>query len=62
MMAYPNFTSSREILPILVKAYGHNSVCCVESLLNTISMMHVDVDVQNTIVVSVKGLLSRLRD
>ena len=61
-MAYPAFTSSREVLPILVKAHGHDSVCCVESLLNTIPMMHVDVDIQDTIVVSVKGLLSRLRD
>ena len=40
-----------EIVSILVKTDSHNAVGCVEGLLNTISVVYIDIDVQNPRVV-----------
>lgn len=49
--AHPKVTSSREVLPIFMEGHSHNSVCCVEGLLHSISMVDVYVDVQHPLVV-----------
>lgn len=44
-------TGAREILSVFMKRYSHNSVCRVECLLHTISVMDIYVYVQNSLVV-----------
>lgn len=44
--------SSGEVLSILVEGAGHNSVGCVEGLFNAITVVNVDVDVQDALLVS----------
>ncbi|KAF3844660.1 hypothetical protein F7725_007823, partial [Dissostichus mawsoni] len=41
---------AREVLSVLVEGHRHDTVCGVESLLHTVSMMDVNVDVQNSLV------------
>lgn len=48
---YPEVSSAREILSIFVERYSHDTVSGVESLLNTISMMDINIYVQNSLVV-----------
>ncbi|KAI6769544.1 hypothetical protein HG530_004173 [Fusarium avenaceum] len=43
----PKLTSSREILAILVERNGHDTVGGVESLLNTVTMMDIDINVED---------------
>lgn len=50
----PKLTSSREILAILVERNSHDTVGGVESLLNTIAMMDIDVDVEDPLFKSKK--------
>lgn len=49
---YPEVTGAREVLSILVEGHGHDTVCSVESLFHTISVMDVNIYVQNSLVVS----------
>jgi effector-binding domain-containing protein len=49
---YPQFTSTREILSVFVKANGHYSVGGVKCFFNTVAVMDVDVDIEDTLVVS----------
>lgn len=39
-------------LTVFVKTDRHHSIGCIEGLLDTIAMMHVDIDIQNSFVVS----------
>lgn len=48
----PKFAGAGEIFSILVERAGHDTIGGVESLLNTISVVNVDVDVQNALLVS----------
>lgn len=48
------FTSTGEVLAILMEGHSHDTIGRVESLLDTISMVHVDVDVQNALLVPQK--------
>lgn len=50
-ITHPEVSRAREVLPILVKGNGHDSVSGVESLLYTITMVHVYVNVQHPLVV-----------
>ena len=45
-----NVTSTREELSVLVEGQGHNTVGCVEGLFNSVSMMDIDIDVENALV------------
>jgi hypothetical protein len=40
------------VLTILVEATCHDTVCCVERLLDTVTVVDVDVDIQHTRVVT----------
>lgn len=42
---HPQVSSAREVFPILVKGDSHNSVCGVEGLLHSITVMDVNVNV-----------------
>lgn len=44
--------STGEILSVLMEGAGHNSVGSVKSLLNTITMMDINVDIKNALLVS----------
>jgi hypothetical protein len=49
-------TSARkEVTTKLVKAHTHHSIGEVEGILNTITVMHIDVDVENSRVMSFKS-------
>ena len=48
---YPQLTGSREILPIFVEAYSHHTIRSVKRLFHSISMMYINIDVQNPIVI-----------
>ena len=48
----PNLSCTREELAVLVEARRHYSICGVKGLLDTVAMMHIDVNVQNPLVVS----------
>jgi hypothetical protein len=41
----PQFTRPREILPVLVEANRHYSVCSVKCLLDAVPVVHINVDV-----------------
>merc|ERR1719300_2271443 len=45
------FSGTREVFAVFVEADGHNPVCCVEGLLNPITMMDVDIYVENSLVI-----------
>lgn len=49
---YPQVSGAGEVLPVLVKGDGHDSVCGVEGLLHAVAVVNVDVDVQHPLVVS----------
>lgn len=49
---YPEITGAWEVLPILVERHGHDAISGVECLLHTISMMDVNINVKNSLVVS----------
>lgn len=59
---YPQVACAREVLSVLVEGNCHNTVGGVESLLHTVTMMDVDIYVQNSLVVSGKKgkILKRL--
>lgn len=48
----PHFSSPREELSILVETTRHDSISSIEGLFDSISMMHVDIDVEDSGVVS----------
>jgi hypothetical protein len=48
------FTSTRKVLAVLVKGYGHNAIGCVKCLLDTITMMDINVDIKNSLLESQK--------
>jgi hypothetical protein len=50
---YPNISGSRKEFAVFVEADRHDAVRGVECFFNTISMMDVNVDVQNSRMVSV---------
>ena len=50
---YPEVASSGEIFAVFVEGDRHDSVGCVESLFNAVTMVNVNIDVQHTLVVSV---------
>jgi hypothetical protein len=41
------FTSTREVLSVLVEGAGHDAIGRVEGFFNTITMVNVDIDVEN---------------
>lgn len=50
--------SWKKVVPIFVEGDSHDSVCQVKSFLNTISMMNIYVNVQNSGMVSVTNTQS----
>lgn len=48
------FACSGEVLTIFVEGARHDSVGCVEGLLNTISVVYINVDVKNALMESEK--------
>ena len=50
----PELSGSREELSVLVQGDGHDPVGCVERLLDSVTVMDIDVDVQHSLVVSQK--------
>jgi hypothetical protein len=52
MLSYPEISSAGEVLSVLVERDGHDTVSGIECFLHTITVMNVNVDVQNTLVVS----------
>lgn len=52
VVAYPQLPCPREELPILMEAYRHDPVRGVEGFFDAITMVHINVDVQDTIVIS----------
>ena len=44
-------TGTGEILAVLVKRHSHDTVCRVEGFFDAVSMMHIDIDVQNALLV-----------
>lgn len=51
-VAYSQLARAGEELAILVETDGHDAVRCVESLFNTVSVMYVNVDIQDTLMIS----------
>ena len=47
----PHFPSSREELAIFVKAGGHDPVRGVECFFDAVTVMHVDVDIQDSMMI-----------
>lgn len=45
---YPQLSRSRKVLAVLVEADGHHAICGVESLLHTISVVYIYVNVEDT--------------
>ena len=43
----PDLSRSREIFSIFMETDGHHTICRVESLFHTVSMVAIDVDVQH---------------
>ena len=50
-VAYPDFTRTREIFSVFVEAYGHHSVCSIECFFYAISMVDINIDVQNPLMI-----------
>lgn len=49
--SHPQVPCSREVLSILVKGHCHHSVSGVEGFLHTISMVNINVDIQDPLVI-----------
>lgn len=45
-------TGSGKVFAVLVEGNRHNAVSCVECLLDTITVMHVDINIQDTLLES----------
>ena len=60
-MAHPQLPSSWEEFTILVETTGHDTICRVESFLDAIAVMYIDVDVQDSCVVPETRLMSFAR-
>ncbi len=58
--SYAQFTCSREELTILVEAYGHDPISSVKGLFHTITVVDVDINVKDAIMVP-WGNVSRRR-
>lgn len=54
--AYPQVSCAGEILSVLVEGHGHDTVRGVEGFLHTVSMMDVNIYVQNPLVVPAKTM------
>ena len=52
IITYPNLARAGEILPILVETNGHHAIGSEKGLLDTVAMVHVDVNVEHTLVIS----------
>ncbi len=52
MNTYPKLTRPREILSVLVEADSHHAVCGIEGLFYSISVMHINVDVEHPCVIA----------
>jgi len=50
--AHPQVACTGEVLPVLVEGHSHDAVGGVEGFLHAVSMMDVNVYVQNSLVVS----------
>lgn len=48
----PEFAGTGEVFSILVKRNRHDTISGVEGLLNAIAVMNINIDVQNTLLVS----------
>jgi hypothetical protein len=45
-------TSTRKVFAVLVERASHDAVGCVEGFLDTVTVMNVDINVENTLVES----------
>lgn len=52
VVAYSKLTGTREEFTILVKAAGHDSIGGIKGLLDPVSMMNIDIDIQDALVIS----------
>ncbi len=43
------FAGAREVFSVFVEGYSHDSICGIESLLNAITMVNVNIDVKHTL-------------
>jgi hypothetical protein len=50
LRSYSYVAGSRKELAVLVKGYSHDTVCGKECLLNTVTVMHVNINVQYALV------------
>lgn len=50
--AYPQVTRAGEILSVLVEWNRHHAVCGVKSLLHTVAVVDVNVNVEDSLVIS----------
>ena len=50
----PEITGSREIFSIFMEWDSHNSICGIKCFLYPITMMYINIYIQNTLVISVK--------
>ena len=50
---YSDFSRSRKVFSILVETDSHDTVCCIKRLLDAITMVHIDINVQYSIVIPV---------
>jgi hypothetical protein len=48
----PHLACTREEFAILVETDTHDPICGIESLLHPIPMMHIDIDVEDSLVIS----------
>ena len=50
-LTHPQITSPRKVFTVLVERHCHDSVSGIEGLLDTITVMNINVNVENTLVV-----------
>ena len=55
-MAYSNFTRPGEIFSILVETDGHDTVSCIERFFDSITMVYINVNVKNTLMIPTSGV------
>ena len=55
-MAYSNFTRPGEIFSVLVEADGHDTVSRIERFFDSITVMYINVDVKNTLMIPTSGV------
>lgn len=48
---YSEVTCARKVLSIFMERHGHDAVCGVEGLLYSVTVVDVDIDVQNSLMV-----------